>query len=96
MSIVKSDNDDDLNSSSSSNDDDVTFTFQESLSELSELVGTAGLEVKGIMVQKLQNVNTRVILLFLLSHHHHHHPHHPHHHHSYHYIVDICRIWKNC
>jgi hypothetical protein len=64
MSIVKSDNDDDLNSSSSSNDDDVTFTFQESLSELSELVGTAGLEVKGIMVQKLQNVNSRVILLF--------------------------------
>ena len=63
MSIVKSDNDDDLNSSSS-NDDDVTFTFQESLSELSELVGTAGLEVKGIMVQKLQNVNSRVILLF--------------------------------
>lgn len=35
------------------------FTHLESLSELSELVGTAGLQVKGIVVQKLSSINSR-------------------------------------
>ena len=66
MPLAISDNDDDMNlNTKNDGNDDVTFTFQESLSELSELVGTAGLEVKGIMVQKLQNINSRVIIFYL-------------------------------
>lgn len=37
---------------------EVSFTFQESLNELSELVGTAGLRVMGTCVQKLYTANS--------------------------------------
>ena len=37
------------------NDEDAIFTLEESLSELSELVGTAGLTVKGVCVQRMSS-----------------------------------------
>lgn len=47
------------NSAHSSSEIRQQFTFHESLSELSELVGTAGLQVEGVCIQKLGTPNLR-------------------------------------
>lgn len=41
---------------------DATFNMKESLTELSELVGTAGLEVAGSTCQRVHDFNSRTCL----------------------------------